>query len=95
MGSQCSALRGGQIKEGECYKPDQKNNEVSTTVKTGDKSPILQRRSSLQEQGRAMKETTEEQTLRRQEDTSFEKMGYSEKSSALVHEYTVQVNATR
>ncbi|XP_023252915.1 protein NLRC3-like [Seriola lalandi dorsalis] len=75
MGSQCSALKRGKISEKECYKPEQKNNEVSTTVKSGENDPPLQR-SSLQEELGAIKETTEEETLRRQDEgTSFEKMG--------------------
>lgn len=41
-------------------------------------------------QGAAVQETTGEQTLRRQEeDTASEKLGCSEKSSALPHECTV------
>lgn len=88
MGSKCSALRRGNVKEKECYKPDQKKDEVSTTVKSGEKSPLLQTRPSLQEEGIAGKETTEEELLRRQEKET-EKEGCIGKSSALPHEYTV------
>ncbi|XP_022612695.1 NLR family CARD domain-containing protein 3-like isoform X2 [Seriola dumerili] len=71
MGNQCSALRRGKISKKECYKPEQKNNDVSTTVKSGENDPPLQR-SSLQEELGAIKE----ETLRRpDEGTSFEKMG--------------------
>ncbi|XP_039977164.1 protein NLRC3-like isoform X2 [Xiphias gladius] len=85
MGNQCSALRKGNIKEKDRSKLDQKNSEVSTIVKSGEKSPLLQRRSSLQEE-----------TLRRQEEeTSFEENGCSGKCSTMAHEYAVvQDNTT-
>ncbi|XP_040919008.1 NACHT, LRR and PYD domains-containing protein 12-like isoform X2 [Toxotes jaculatrix] len=86
MGSQCSALKRAKIKEKEDYKPDQTDHEVFPTVKNGQKSPLLQRKSSLHEEGGAIKEGT-------QEETSFEKLASREKSSSLAHEYTVvQVN---
>lgn len=97
MGSRCSALRRRKIKEKECHKPDQKKYEVSTAVKNGEKSPPLQRRPYLQKEGGAIKETTGEATLRRQEeDTAPEKLGCSEKRSALPHEcIVVEVNTQR
>ncbi|XP_026217000.1 protein NLRC3-like isoform X2 [Anabas testudineus] len=45
MGSQCSVRRRGKIEEN-----DQKDSEVSTTVKSEEKSSLLQRRPSMQEQ---------------------------------------------
>ncbi|XP_074511354.1 NACHT, LRR and PYD domains-containing protein 3-like isoform X1 [Sebastes fasciatus] len=86
MGSQCS-LRRGKIEEDKCDTPHKirKKDEVSTTV-SREKSPLLQRRPSLQEEGGAGKE---EETLERQEEeTSSEKLG-CETSSAPAHEYTV------
>ncbi|XP_029293939.1 NLR family CARD domain-containing protein 3-like [Cottoperca gobio] len=91
MGNLYSLLWSGKIEGNECYKPEQKKDEVSTTVKSREKSPPG---LSLQEERGALKETTEEETLRRQEvETSSEKPTCSEKSSA--HEYTVvEVNAS-
>ncbi|XP_071330240.1 NLR family CARD domain-containing protein 3-like isoform X2 [Trachinotus anak] len=75
MGSHCSALRRGKIKEKEYVKPEQENDEVSTTVKSGEKSS-LQQKSSLQEESGALQETTGEETFKRQEEeTLFEKIG--------------------
>ncbi|XP_045893172.1 NLR family CARD domain-containing protein 3-like [Micropterus dolomieu] len=61
MGSQCSALWRGKIKEKE---PDQKIDEVSTTGKSPEKSPLLQRKLSLQEEGGNVEETPVDEILR-------------------------------
>lgn len=62
MGSQCSALWRGKIEEKE---PDQKIDEVSTTGKSREKSPLLQRKLSLQEEGGNVEETPVDEILRR------------------------------
>lgn len=61
-------------------------------VKSGEKSPLLQRRSSLQEKGGAAEEIIEEEPLRRQAgETSSEKVDCSEKSSTLPQDTVVEV----
>ncbi|XP_044188180.1 NLR family CARD domain-containing protein 3-like [Thunnus albacares] len=89
MGSKCSALRRDKIKEEECYKPDQKK-EVPPTVKREEKSPLLQKRPSVQEKGGAIKQRTEDETSGRQEEeTASEKIGCREKNVTLAHDCTV------
>ncbi|XP_067472245.1 NLR family CARD domain-containing protein 3-like isoform X1 [Thunnus thynnus] len=98
MGSKCSALWRGKIKEEECYKPDQEKEEVPTTVKCEEKSPPLQKKPSVQEEGGAVKQRTEDETSGRQEEeTASEKIGCREKNVTLAHDCTVceaEVNAT-
>eukprot|EP00064_Thunnus_orientalis_P019929 superscaffoldBa00005220_g20060 len=89
MGSKCSALWRDKIKEEECYKPDQEK-EVPTTVKREEKSPLLQKRPSVQEKGGAVKQRTEDDTSGRQEEeTASEKIGCREKNVTLAHDCTV------
>lgn len=89
MGNQCSALRGGKIKQKESYKADQKTDEVFTTVESGEKSPLLQRKLPPLEEGGAVKEEPVEETLGRQEEEkSSEELSCSEKSSAVSEVYT-------
>ncbi|XP_076608363.1 NACHT, LRR and PYD domains-containing protein 3-like [Chaetodon auriga] len=64
MGSQCSTLRRDKLKDEEYYKPVQKTDEVSSTVGSGERSPPLQGRPTLQEEGGTVKEKTEEGTFR-------------------------------
>uniref|UniRef100_A0A8C4ITH1 Protein NLRC3 n=1 Tax=Dicentrarchus labrax TaxID=13489 RepID=A0A8C4ITH1_DICLA len=98
MGSQCSKLRRGKSRGKECYKPDQKKDEVSTIVESGERSPFLQKRPCLQEEEEVVRETTNEETLGRKEkeETCSKKLGCLEKSSTLPQEYTVvEVNTPR
>ncbi|XP_051244101.1 NACHT, LRR and PYD domains-containing protein 3 isoform X2 [Dicentrarchus labrax] len=95
MGSQCSKLRRGKSKRKECYEPDQKKDEVSTIVESGERSPFLQKRPSMQEEEGVVRETTNEETLgrKKKEETCSEKLGCLEKSSTLPQEYpAVEVN---
>ncbi|XP_033999310.1 protein NLRC3-like isoform X4 [Trematomus bernacchii] len=79
MGSQCSALRKGKIKE----------DEATTKGESREKSPLMQRKPSLKEEEGAMKETTEEETLRSQvEESSSKETACIEYSSSLAHGYT-------
>lgn len=82
MGSQCSTLRRGKIKEEECYKIDQKKDEVFMKVESGENSPSVQKSQCLQEEVRALKEITVEETVTRQDD---ETQRFTEKSSTLPH----------
>lgn len=91
MGSQCSVPRRGKIEEN-----DQKDDEVSTIEKTEEKSSLLHRRPSLQEHHGAIKVTIDDKALGRQEETYSNKMGCSDNSSFMAHEYTtVEVNPRR
>ncbi|XP_026181475.1 protein NLRC3-like isoform X2 [Mastacembelus armatus] len=78
MGSQCSAVRRGKIDENGCYKHNQKEERVPTAEKRGEE---VQRVESG-----TIKETAEE-TLRTEKETSSEKTGGRQNSSALGHKY--------
>lgn len=87
MGSQCSALRRGKE---QCLKSDQQTDDVSTAAKSGEKSPFVQKKQFIQE-GEAAKEATGEETFRREEkDTTSQRLGSSDKSSALLHQCDTQ-----
>lgn len=76
---------------------DQKDQDVSTIVKSEQQSSLLQRRPSLQEHCGAIKVTTDEKASSSQEEeTSSDKMVCSEKSSSLANERTaVEVDTSR
>ncbi|KAK5856534.1 hypothetical protein PBY51_008122 [Eleginops maclovinus] len=75
MGSYCSAL----------CKAKKKEDEATTKGESREKSPLMQRKPSLKEEG-AMKETTEEDTLRSQvEESSSKEMACIEINDADVN----------
>ncbi|XP_067333274.1 NLR family CARD domain-containing protein 3-like isoform X2 [Channa argus] len=80
MGSQCSALRRSKTEE-----KDQKEDDISTAMRSKQNSPLLQRQPSL---GGHCEEEEEEAALRRKEEQTSDEMGCSENSSSLLHENT-------
>ncbi|XP_072224992.1 NACHT, LRR and PYD domains-containing protein 3-like [Leuresthes tenuis] len=92
MGSQCSALLRGQIRGNDG--PDQTKDEISTTVKSAENAPLLQRRPSLLEERSDTKlKSGEESFCRQAEETSPKRNDCSEKSSGVAHEHmTAEVN---
>lgn len=84
MGSWCSVRWRGKIEENH-----QQEDEVSTIVKSEEKSSVLQRRPLLQEHHGAIQMTIEDKASGRQEEKN------SENSSFMAHERTHEVNPQR